>query len=177
MRARGHVLVLALSLFFMISGAAAQENSSAQEEQTKNVLVQLDEATWISHINWNPENSSQIEVTVQSEIPKPIKIQEIPNFRSRSGSFSPMKSVTLSRGKNIITVEKNGGNTIGGVMGISITDSNNGAYYRKEPNSIPDPEPIDAPFLAFYGASSMYITFYLLNFMAKFKLKRGYIRE
>ncbi|MFB6144323.1 MAG: hypothetical protein ABEJ98_03355 [Candidatus Nanohaloarchaea archaeon] len=133
MRTRTHFLVLSFSLIFLTSGTlAAPGNSTAGEDQGKKVLVELDKATWISDIKWNPPNSSQIKVVVHSKIPKPVSIQEIPDYTGQSGSFQPMKSVTLSKGKNTISVSVNGRGKLGtGVFGVALTDSNNGVYYRR----------------------------------------------
>lgn len=127
------LLFLSFSFLILISGAAAQNTSQASQDDGKTVLVELDKATWISDIDWNPENrSDMIKVTVHSEIPKPIGIQEIPDFRGKSGSFSPMKQVTLSPGKNDILIPVNGrGNFGSGTLGVAITDSDDGTYYRK----------------------------------------------
>lgn len=171
MRRRRLFLLFSLSLLFLVPGGLAQENQT--EEEARTVLVELDKATWISGIDWNPENRSQVKVTVQSKIPKPIAIQEIPDYSGRSGSFSPFKRRTLSTGENILYVPVNGR----GTLGIALTDQNDGAYYKKRSQSIPDPKPIDSIFIAIYGASMTALTFYGKRFFSKFKLKRGYIRE
>lgn len=119
------LLFLSFSILMLISGTAAQNKTQGSQ---KDVLIQLDQATWISDINWNPENSSNIQVTIHSEIPKPVGLQEIPDYSGRSGKFSPMKQVTLSTGKTTVSVPANGR----GKLGIAVTDSNDGAYYMKK---------------------------------------------
>lgn len=166
------ILSLFLISFFLFSGlTAAQTNES--EEDGREVLVELDKATWIQEINWDPANQSLVEVTIQSDVPKLVSLQEIPDYQGRSGSFSPMKSYNLNSGKNTVMVPYNGRTT----QGIALTDSNDGAYYRKQPNSIPDPGPIDAIFIGVYGAASTFLIFISMRGWSKFQLKRGLIRE
>lgn len=140
-----YAVFLSLSFLFLVSGAAAQGNKTAEDTASKTVLKELDNATWITDIDWNPENSTGIKVTVYSEIPKPVRIQEIPDYTGTSGSFEPMKQVTLQSGKNIIHLPVNGRIN----FGVSIADSNDGAYYRKSFLDI-FPE-VSTPMLFFAG--------------------------
>lgn len=128
------LLFLSFSLLILISGAAAQNETVQGDQEEKQILTQLDNATWISDIDWNPENrSGMIKVTVHTEIPKQVGIQEIPDYQGKSGSFSPMKQVTLSPGENKILLPINGGENFGaGTLGVALTDSNDGTYYRKK---------------------------------------------
>lgn len=145
-----YVLFLSLSLLLMMSGATAT-NSSASES-SKTIIKELDQATWISDINWNPENSSQIKVTVHSEIPKPVGIQEMPDYTGKSGDFAPMDDRTLQAGKNILYVPVNGRMQ----LGIALTDSDDGIYYKKSAGLILTE--IGLPLLFFSGFTGFILT-------------------
>lgn len=164
---------LSIFLIFLLLATSATAQTNQTEEPEKTVLVELDQATWISDINWNPENQTQVRVTVQSEVPKRVSLQELPDYQGRSGKFSPMQSYNLNSGENAVMVPYNGKQT----QGIAITDSNDGAYFRKEPNNIPEPNTTDVIFIAIYGAFSTFLTFIFMRGWSKFQLKRGLIRE
>jgi len=122
---RSKILILSLSLFILVSTASAQSNSTATDKQ---ILQQIDGASWISDVDWNPENSSdQIQVTIESEVPKLIWAQEIPDYTGQSGSFDPMEDYQLTTGTNEIFIPVNGRST----LGVAVTTSNNGAYYKR----------------------------------------------
>lgn len=172
MREGFKALSILFILFLSISTVAAQDSENETEE-SKDVLVELDEATWISDIDWNPENSSDIEVTVESDVPKTVHIQELPDYQGRSGDFSPMESYSLNSGENNVDVPVNGRST----LGVAITSGDNGAYYQKEGENIPDPNSTDAILLSSYGAASTFIFFIVMRGWHKFQLKRGLIKE
>lgn len=128
MRTRGRFLALSLSFLFLLSAVSAQPNSSSQESE-KQVLDELDKATWISSIEWNPENSSQVKVVVHSEIPKQVTIREMPDMRGKSGNYKPNNEpITINSGKNILYAPVNGRQE----LGIILEDSNDGLYYKKD---------------------------------------------
>jgi len=116
--------VLLLSML-LISLGSAQTNST---DPSRDVVLELDQATWISEINWEPENQSNIRVVVSSEIPKQIALQEVPDFDSSSGSFEPPQSLTISPGENSISVPVNGREK----LGIAINDQNDGSYLMRD---------------------------------------------
>ena len=123
-----YAVFLSLSLLFLVSGAAAQGNSTVDDSSSKTVLKELDNATWISNVEWDPENASgQIRVDIYSEIPKQITVQEIPDYTGTSGDFAPREPITIQEGLNEIFVPVNGRIN----FGVAVTDSNNGTYYRK----------------------------------------------
>lgn len=155
-------------LIIGVSGVSAQDSN-----QSKTVLVELDGATWISDVDWSPPNSTLVKVTIQSEVPKSIGLQEMPDYSGRSGSFAPMQQFTLSSGENVVKVPYNGKST----RGIVITSRNSGAYYQQQPDNIPDPSSLDTIPIAIYGAFSTFMVFVMLRGWSKFQLKRGLIRE
>lgn len=159
-------------LFFLILLIPATAQGNQTQEDDKQILVELDDATWISTIDWNPPNRTQVKVYVHSEVPKLVSLQEIPDYSGRSGSFSPMQSYNLQSGQNILYVPYNGRSN----SGIAITDSNDGAYYQRQPDNIPDPSSSDTPLIAIYGALSTFLTFIVMRKYQSFRLKRGLIK-
>jgi hypothetical protein len=132
MRKRPYYAVfLSLSLFLMISGATAA-NSTAEEDDSssKTVLKELNNATWISDIDWDPENSTKLKVTIHSEIPTRVGMQELPDYTGTEGSFNKMQDFTLQPGENEIYLPVNGRVNYG-VSLVPLTGSGEGIYYRK----------------------------------------------
>ncbi|WP_414836641.1 hypothetical protein [Candidatus Nanohalococcus occultus] len=161
------------SAFLLIGLICIVGTVSAQTNQTESrtVLQELDAGTWISAVDWNPENSSQIKVTIYSKIPKSVALQELPDYSGKSGRGISSKNKMLSPGENVYYLSVNGRST----LGVSIADGQNFAYYKKKSQSYPDPTAIDAAFLAFYGAFSTVLFTIGRSWFARFKLKRGFI--
>lgn len=124
------LLFVSISLIMLASPAAAEPTqNSSSTEQGKSSLKTLDKATWLQDVDWNPENrTGVIEVTVYSEVPKPVYIEEIPDMRGKSGRYNPgNEPISLDTGENTIYVPINGRR----ILGVSIEDSNNGIYYKE----------------------------------------------
>jgi hypothetical protein len=147
---------LFIFFIFLITLSTAAEDTT---EQSRQVVFELDETTWVSDIDWNPENNTGINVEIQSEIPKQIAIQEIPDYQGKTGSFAPAKSLTLRPGTNQVNVPVNGRQN----EGIALADSNGGQYYNRDPDaSLPEAKGLQV--LLFMGISIIfYEGFYLLR--------------